>query len=109
VLGVCAGVIDDGQPNGSHRLGFAPAAGTCYPGNGKRVGRAGAAARARGHGLGGLLAHGAVLLEDLGGHAEEFHLHGVGVGDEAAHEVVRAAGNRREALAQHAAGATFGH
>jgi hypothetical protein len=36
-------------------------------GDGKRVGGAGAAARAQGHGFGGLLAHGAVLLEDLRG------------------------------------------
>jgi hypothetical protein len=50
-----------------------------------------------------------VLFEDLGRDAEEFHFQGVGIGDEAAHEVVRAAGNRCKALAQHPASAAFGH
>jgi len=67
VLGVYAGVVGDGDIHGSHGFSFASPSGTRHPGNGKRVGGAGAAARARGHGFGGLLAHGAVLLQDLGG------------------------------------------
>src|ERR1700682_3973868 len=55
--------------------------------------------RSRSHLAHALLAHGANALERLLAHAEEVYLHRVGIGDEAALEVTRAARDVGDAMA----------
>src|ERR1039457_611665 len=107
--GGSAGGIGEAYVHGALGHLFGAGFRSCGAGDGERVSGPGTAARAQGHGFGGFLADRAVLFQRLRGYAQQLHLHGVVVGNESAEEVRRTPRRASEALAEHAAGGTFGH
>ena len=93
-----AGSVGEADVHGAQRNLIAGQIGSGGAGDGQRVGGASAAPGAQRHGFGGRPAHRTVLLENLRADAEQLHLHGVAVGEEAAQEIRRAAGDAGETL-----------
>src|SRR5665213_1117490 len=103
-LNVGRGKADNDRANRRARLTL----GARFAGDGDGVGGAGAITGSCGHGFGALLAYGSVPREERWIDPEQVRFHGIGIREKSANEIIGAAGDGGDAIAQQSAGAAFG-